>query len=1261
MIDELKFPLVKFADGNLEQDLENELANMPDESQAPAQAPAVVPEAPAELPYEISEMLQNFMRIDESLKKLNGLIQSIKDMSDGKPEEGDFQTVDDAAKYLLDLAIFIAVNNTSADNVIRWLREFYPYDPKNAEIVEVIISDSDKLTRYEFWSNRSEDELKAAADVAKTVSYRISAILLDYNQHDLDLKALKLNAVDWKDLEHSSDNSLSLAGVLLRLDVIKDGLITNIGEAGTMNRYGMSDIRAIRAAHYIPREIRESIDKIEKVYFEKLKKASSEVEEEFAPKMLPHIRETVDSSNFGKFSEKTAKYIFGQGIEKEIAENAKEMMIDVIYTDLSNSSSMFAYLRQALLEELMELPLDNLYPEDKYTQFLKDAKARYKEVLEREMDQNIEELVRKYPSDMLHASTHAVQYNSTKMQKVSEKTYDFFQSEVLEDRGAEDVKVEEVADNYFELKDGLVEAKRQRIFSTISGFRAIDGFKLRSVAGMFKSLAEGNPKDLKEIKDLEKALGEVLEKETPEEDKGDVKKIITDIIIEKKERVEEQARRVEHLDLNAIGNYAERLTQGEARKAALDLEYNCPSPDIAMNVFQTLIPPRKAQDGSVNYKLFGQNVPVKEARESYIAQFREHGLTSDSYRILETDSDAEKKRKTKLLVDDINALFNHSNGNTRGRDEKQLAWLYNAFLTKVENVPSDAKLEIADELYELFHSHVFKRGYHDKGFNEDPDVTEYTEKLITNPNLSKITKVNLVKEVFELHREISTLKSQRNIMEYSSDEDGDFNRYRDDDSYIGDKWKYTGLEGSDLQKEMFENVNIVDGLEFIKPTDEVRKKIKELYSRQAEIESILEEKVIEAKKQKEIEERDSWGFNATIAKLKETGVIGERHEKAIDYIYDIIESGAKIPLDEESLSLTQEQLRYAQVAIGALSQYAGVTKYIESAEEKMTEVTQTPNWEVPDKNFRFRVLQDKDPQHFSIGAETDCCQILGGEGEDAAIDSFINGTAGVIVVEFKDEKGRWHLATQSYFHYVPESKSYILDNIEHNEQIAAHARDMTGLSIEELYALWAQEMKTKVPELQYVGVGKSYTKINLDGFSKLELEEDPREFHEDVDDPYSDFDFDDSVNLLIPYDPEGDFQKLEEYVDNDEDIDDDDDALNNYATSKMKMREALRNLKHSFSAKENTVPGSTNYLGFQNRGVDVEKNHTNHMKSILISFANMRGTDVKGWDKKPLSWIEKKIFGKRQALKKSLSKLDWHFFKNFIRTARWEMKIRKKG
>ena len=173
-------------------------------------------------------------------------------------------------------------------------------------------------------------------------------------------------------------------------------------------------------------------------------------------------------------------------------------------------------------------------------------------------------------------------------------------------------------------------------------------------------------------------------------------------------------------------------------------------------------------------------------------------------------------------------------------------------------------------------------------------------------------------------------------------------------------------------------------------------------------------------------------------------------------------------------------------------------------------------------DLRFRVLKDKDPRILRIGIETDCCQRLGGFGEIAARDSFMNPLSSVVILEWKDPSdNEWKLLTQSYFHYVPEDNGYILDNIEHNKNnVPLFKATNTDLSLEEVYATYAVEIKNKF-DVAYFLAGKGYSKISAYQFQTDRRKEDPR-FLDDraltkyKRDHYSDYDEENSMDLLNP-------------------------------------------------------------------------------------------------------------------------------------------------
>jgi hypothetical protein len=128
------------------------------------------------------------------------------------------------------------------------------------------------------------------------------------------------------------------------------------------------------------------------------------------------------------------------------------------------------------------------------------------------------------------------------------------------------------------------------------------------------------------------------------------------------------------------------------------------------------------------------------------------------------------------------------------------------------------------------------------------------------------------------------------------------------------------------------------------------------------------------------------------------------------------------------------------------------------------------------------------------------------------VDSYINPLAGVLVLEIKDESS-WELASQSYFHYVPETNSYILDNVEHNRNVVRKIYSKGLKSLEMLYAMLAEYAK-KVYNVENFLSGSGYSKINTDDFGKKRMDRDPRNFS--VSKKYTDWSSRSSIDLLTP-------------------------------------------------------------------------------------------------------------------------------------------------
>lgn len=169
--------------------------------------------------------------------------------------------------------------------------------------------------------------------------------------------------------------------------------------------------------------------------------------------------------------------------------------------------------------------------------------------------------------------------------------------------------------------------------------------------------------------------------------------------------------------------------------------------------------------------------------------------------------------------------------------------------------------------------------------------------------------------------------------------------------------------------------------------------------------------------------------------------------------------------------------------------------------------------------IRFRTLGDYDPQHFSIGAETDCCQRIGGPGEAAAVDSYINPLAGVIILEAYDN-GDWKIASQSYFHYVPNLNYIILDNIEAGSPNfnTKTFKLKTGISFRDAYGMLGRAMLNKGYSRVLCGTAHTLV-IGSNDFKLVSIDEDPRYFEIDeqgLDEHYTDFEEDSSYDLGKP-------------------------------------------------------------------------------------------------------------------------------------------------
>lgn len=161
------------------------------------------------------------------------------------------------------------------------------------------------------------------------------------------------------------------------------------------------------------------------------------------------------------------------------------------------------------------------------------------------------------------------------------------------------------------------------------------------------------------------------------------------------------------------------------------------------------------------------------------------------------------------------------------------------------------------------------------------------------------------------------------------------------------------------------------------------------------------------------------------------------------------------------------------------------------------------DFEVIPGKLRFRVLKKYDSYAMKVGADTNCCQVLGGAGEPCVIDSLINPTASVLILEAKFEgeetlrslSGKnlpeqtvdgYRIISQSYFHFVEKetdvevegidfiyNKYFVLDNIEASFSSMKDFKKLFSISFDEAY----KRLSSHAIGLGYspIIVGKSFS------------------------------------------------------------------------------------------------------------------------------------------------------------------------------------------
>lgn len=243
----------------------------------------------------------------------------------------------------------------------------------------------------------------------------------------------------------------------------------------------------------------------------------------------------------------------------------------------------------------------------------------------------------------------------------------------------------------------------------------------------------------------------------------------------------------------------------------------------------------------------------------------------------------------------------------------------------------------------------------------------------------------------------------------------------------------------------------------------------------------------------------------TISQLISLKAVSPNFERNTKLVIDFIEGGNKISggISEELITAVNT----AETELQFIKDSEVYKKYFKIAEKK-EQTLYNLNMYI-NNNLRFRVLKDKDPRHLRIGIETNCCQRVGGAAESCVVDSFINHLAGILILEEKDpETGDWDLLTQSYFHYVPEDQGFILDNIESSFL----AKKQDNYKLAQYYNLLANNMAEA--GCNYFLAGKGYSDIKVEYFKSTSLKKDPRTYHDNMHNVYSDFEHDDAMDLL---------------------------------------------------------------------------------------------------------------------------------------------------
>ena len=251
-------------------------------------------------------------------------------------------------------------------------------------------------------------------------------------------------------------------------------------------------------------------------------------------------------------------------------------------------------------------------------------------------------------------------------------------------------------------------------------------------------------------------------------------------------------------------------------------------------------------------------------------------------------------------------------------------------------------------------------------------------------------------------------------------------------------------------------------------------------------------------------------YGDAIKSLKAEGFVSKSFDANIRFVIRVFNSGEQISPASQYFKKMFDITSTLETDLETIEEGEALSEMLKGYQKKDERLFRL-DIQINDR-LRFRVLKDKDPRMLRVGVESGCCQRVGGVGENAARDSFINPMAGVVILEWKNNEGEWVLLTQSYFHFVPKDNSYILDNIEKNYSNVSDS----GVDLSAAYAYLAQKTNEKW-NVGYFLAGKGYSKINTGDFKTKKLRGgDPRFFDRRSGSPYSDFEASNAMDLLTP-------------------------------------------------------------------------------------------------------------------------------------------------